>query len=37
MKLKLPNPIKKAIIYEDKKLYVCLANYPLVKGHTIVV
>jgi len=33
----LPKPYKKAIIYEDKKLYACLANYPLVKGHTVVV
>lgn len=25
------------MIYEDSKLYVCLANYPIVRGHTIVV
>jgi len=25
-----------AIIYENDKLYVCLASYPLTKGHTIV-
>lgn len=37
METKLPKPFKKAIIYEDSKLYACLANYPHVKGHTIVV
>lgn len=35
--MSLPKPIKEAIIYEDKKLYVCLANYPIVKGHTVIV
>lgn len=34
---KLPKPYKNAIIYEDKKLYACLANYPIIKGHTVVV
>lgn len=34
---KLPRPYKNAIIYEDKKLYACLANYPIIKGHTVVV
>lgn len=34
---KLTKPKKETIIYEDEKLYVCLANYPLTKGHTIVV
>lgn len=34
---KLPKPSKKAIIYEDNRVYACLANYPLVKGHTVVV
>ena len=33
----MEKPQKKAVIYEDKKLYVCLANYPKVKGHTIVI
>ncbi|TKJ17840.1 hypothetical protein CEE44_04950 [Candidatus Woesearchaeota archaeon B3_Woes] len=37
MKPDLPKPFKDAIIYEDKKLYVCLANFPIVKGHTVVV
>lgn len=37
MKSKLPKPDKRAVIYEDKKLYVCLANHPIVKGHTVVV
>lgn len=30
-------PFKKAIIYEDNRLYACLANFPIVKGHTVVV
>ena len=34
---KLPEPDKRAIIYEDKKLYICLASFPIVKGHTVVV
>ena len=34
---KLPKPYKNAIIYEDKKLYACLANNPMVKGHSVVV
>lgn len=29
--------IKKSIIYEDEKLYVCLAKYPITEGHTVVV
>lgn len=33
----LPKPDRKALIFEDGKLYVCLANYPLTKGHTVVV
>jgi len=33
----LPKPYKNAIIYEDKKLYACLANKPIVKGHAVVV
>ena len=33
----LPKPYKNAIIYEDKKLYACLANKPIVEGHTVVV
>lgn len=37
MKNKLPKPYNNAMIYEDRKLYACLANYPIVKGHTIVV
>lgn len=31
--LKAPD---EAIIFSDEKLYVCLASYPLTKGHTIV-
>ncbi len=37
MRTKLPKPNKEAIIYEDKKLYACLANDPIVEGHTVVV
>lgn len=33
----LPQPIKEAIIYQDEKLYVTLANYPITRGHTVVV
>ena len=32
-----PKTKKEAVIYEDKKLYACLASHPIVKGHTIVV
>ena len=32
-----PKTKKEAMIYEDKKLYACLASHPIVKGHTIVV
>ncbi len=34
--MQLPKPIKKAMIYEDSRLYACLATYPIVRGHTIV-
>ena len=33
----LPRPYKNAIIYQDKKLYACLANEPIVEGHTVIV
>lgn len=33
----LPKPIESAIIYQDKKLYACLANFPIAPGHTVVV
>lgn len=33
----LPKPEKEAMIYEDEKLYVCMASYPIAKGHTVVV
>lgn len=33
----LPRPYKNAIIYEDRKLYACLANEPIVDGHVVVV
>ena len=37
MNQRLPKPHKQAIIYEDDRLYACLANYPIVKGHTVIV
>ncbi len=33
----LPNPYENAIIYEDEKLYACLANEPMTDGHVVVV
>lgn len=33
----LPKPKDGAIFYQDKKLYACLANYPITKGHVVVV
>lgn len=32
---KFIKPSPKSIIYEDCNLYVCLAKYPIAKGHTI--
>jgi diadenosine tetraphosphate (Ap4A) HIT family hydrolase len=37
MKIKLLKPNSKAIIYDDEKLYVCLANDSVTEGHTIIV
>lgn len=34
---KLPQPYPQAIIYEDSKVYACLANNPIVPWHTVVV
>ncbi len=33
----LPKPVDEAMIYENSKLYACLANRPLTKGHVVVV
>ncbi len=33
----LPTPPKESILYEDDRVYVCLASYPMTKGHTMVV
>lgn len=33
----LPIAPKESIVYEDEKLYVCLALFPITKGHTVVV
>ncbi len=32
----LQDPAPGSIIYEDERLYVCLATYPMTEGHTIV-
>ncbi|MBI1961598.1 MAG: HIT family protein [Parcubacteria group bacterium] len=32
-----PKPHTKAIIFEDKKLYACLASRPIAAGHCVVV
>lgn len=37
MPAKLPKPKKDAVIYEDEKLYVCLASRPITNGHIVVV
>lgn len=37
MKDNLPKPFKNTIIFEDNKLYACLANDPIVTGHVVVV
>ena len=37
MKEQLPVPYPEAMIYEDRNLYICLANYPIVKWHTVIV
>ncbi|MBU1091774.1 HIT family protein [Patescibacteria group bacterium] len=34
---RLINPPAESIIYKDQKLYVCLAKYPITKGHTVIV
>ncbi len=34
---KFPKPLPKAIIYKDQFLYVCLATYPITKGHVVIV
>lgn len=36
MAFSLPAPNPKSIFYEDDKVYACLANYPITKGHSIV-
>ncbi|HBH46822.1 MAG: hypothetical protein A2445_03770 [Candidatus Jacksonbacteria bacterium RIFOXYC2_FULL_44_29] len=37
MNSKLPKPSPKAMIYEDQFLYVCLATYPITRGHVVIV
>lgn len=37
MKSTLPKPSKESMIYEDEILYVCLAKYPITKGHVVIV
>lgn len=33
----LPEASKESIVYEDQWLYVCLALYPITRGHTVIV
>lgn len=33
----LPIPDSDSILFEDSRLYVCLAQYPITKGHIVVV
>lgn len=35
--MSLPTPPPQAIIYEDDRLYSCLATYPITEGHTVIV
>lgn len=37
MKTKLPKPKSGSIIYQDEKLYACLATHPITAGHVVVV
>jgi diadenosine tetraphosphate (Ap4A) HIT family hydrolase len=37
MKKDLPLPKDGAVFYEDDKLYATLANFPITKGHTVIV
>ena len=37
MRSQLPKPHPQSLIYEDDLLYVCLANYPVSRGHVVVV
>ena len=32
-----PKPKKESVIYEDNKLYVCLAHHAIAMGHTVIV
>ena len=34
---KLPEQPKESLVYEDEKLYICLASKPFAFGHTVVV
>ncbi|MBR9693128.1 HIT family protein [Candidatus Woesearchaeota archaeon] len=37
MNADLPEPKRGAVFFEDEKLYATLANYPISKGHVVVV
>lgn len=37
MNSKFLKPSPKTIIYEDQFLYVCLATYPITRGHVVIV
>ena len=34
---RLPIPYKEAVFFENEKMYACLANFPITKGHVVVV
>lgn len=33
----LPRPKKGAVFYDDEKVYAALANYPIARGHVVIV
>jgi len=37
MQTDFPKPDPQAVIYDDDLLYVCLASYPVTRGHVVVV
>lgn len=34
--MSFPKPPRAAIVYEDARVYACLASFPITRGHTIV-
>ncbi len=37
MQTTFPKPKKESVIYEDNKLYACLASFSIVRGHTVII